>query len=339
MHVLLLHDTIRPGASLDASDVLEQAAAIEGALLRRGDSAERLTCSSDTESLRRRLLRSPPDLVFNLVESLEGRGADIAVPAEIVERCRIPMTGASAEVVRLTSGKLLTKARLERSALPTPAWCSEHALREGRSLSAEVERVIVKSVWEHASIGLDAASVIRRSGFDDAAALAAAIEARRDSLGGEAFVEQFVQGREFNVSMLEAADRNEAQVLPPAEIEFIDWPDDEPHIVGYAAKWDTDSRAYVDTPRRFDHAARDASLLETLTSLARACWQAFDLRGYARVDFRVDEQGNPWILEINTNPCLSPDAGFAAALHAAGITLDEAIARVILAANRRFGDG
>jgi len=63
--------------------------------------------------------------------------------------------------------------------------------------------------------------------------------------------------------------------------------------------------------------------------LARKCWIVFGLRGYVRVDFRVDRDGQPWILEINTNPCISPDAGFAAALAQAGIPYEEAIRRIV----------
>ena len=117
--------------------------------------------------------------------------------------------------------------------------------------------------------------------------------------------------------------------LPPAEIDFAAFPDDKPHIVGYRAKWDADSFEYHHTPRRFDFPANDRPLLDRLSQLAIQCWREFGLRGYARVDFRVDEAGRPWILEINANPCLSPDAGFAAAVEQAGIGYDQAIERIV----------
>src|SRR5204862_2939274 len=75
--------------------------------------------------------------------------------------------------------------------------------------------------------------------------------------------------------------------------------------------------------------ASDQPLLRRLTELGRECWRLFDLSGYARVDFRVDEAGQPWILEVNTNPCISPDAGFAAALEYAGIGYDGGIERIL----------
>ena len=69
--------------------------------------------------------------------------------------------------------------------------------------------------------------------------------------------------------------------------------------------------------------------MDELQSLARRCWEVFELRGYARVDFRVDADGQPWILEINANPGLSPDAGFAAAVTQAGLTFDAVVERIL----------
>ena len=83
------------------------------------------------------------------------------------------------------------------------------------------------------------------------------------------------------------------------------------------------------TPRRFDFAAADLPLLTRLKDIARNCWRAFGLRGYVRVDFRIDATGRPFVLELNANPCLSPDAGFAAALSRAGIPFVAAIGRIV----------
>jgi D-alanine-D-alanine ligase len=118
-------------------------------------------------------------------------------------------------------------------------------------------------------------------------------------------------------------------VLSPAEIVFEAYADAKPRVVGYRAKWDEASFEYHHTPRRFEFEPHDARLLAELKRLALECWTCFGLRGYARVDFRVDGEGRPWVLEVNTNPCLSPDAGFAAALERAGISFQDAIARIL----------
>jgi len=175
---------------------------------------------------------------------------------------------------------------------------------------------IVKSVWEHASIGLGDASILRKA--------TAAEVAERIPAGS--FAERFVDGREFNLAVL--AGPHGPEVLPPAEIAFVDFPSDKPKIVSYPAKWDEASFEYTHTVRRFADPAVDGALLAELNALARRCWAAFDLGGYARVDFRVDACGRPWILEVNTNPCLSPDSGFAAALEKADIPYADAMERI-----------
>jgi D-alanine-D-alanine ligase len=169
------------------------------------------------------------------------------------------------------------------------------------------------------------------------------ILAQREAQSGRPyFAEAFIDGREFNLSLLASPTACDSDahgkatswqlvptVLPPAEIDFSAFAPDRLKIVDYRAKWADGTFEYENTPRRFDFAARDSSLLNELTQLAKRCWVLFGLRGYARVDFRVDTAGRPWILEANANPCLSPDAGFAAALKQAGISYDGAIARII----------
>ena len=141
------------------------------------------------------------------------------------------------------------------------------------------------------------------------------------------FAERYVEGREFNLSVLAGPEGPE--VLPPAEIDFSAFPPGEPRIVGNRAKWDAGSFVFQNTPHLFEFPPSDQPLLERLSRLAREAWHLFRLGGYARVDFRVDEAGEPWILEINANPCLSPDAGFAAALIQASIPFPQAIARIL----------
>ena len=145
--------------------------------------------------------------------------------------------------------------------------------------------------------------------------------------GRPAFAEEYIEGREFNLAMLTGP--GPVEVLPPAEIDFSAFPAEKPRIVGYRAKWQPDSFEYNNTPHRFDFPDADRPLLDRLQDLALECWNLFMLRGWGRVDFRVDQSGRPWILEVNANPCLSPDAGFAAALQRAGIEFDEAIRRIV----------
>ena len=139
------------------------------------------------------------------------------------------------------------------------------------------------------------------------------------------FVERYVEGREFNIALLGDGSGSGPRNLPPAEIDFIGYPQGKPRIVGYKAKWAEGSYEYHNTPQRYDFPREDTPLLEILVSLSRRCWDLFGLRGYARVDFRVDAAHTPWVLEVNTNPCVSPDAGFMAAADRAGLTLADVV--------------
>lgn len=161
----------------------------------------------------------------------------------------------------------------------------------------------------------------------------ARIKAREEQRQFRWFAERFVEGREINVAILEGPQGPE--ILPIPEIIFVDYPADKPRIVGYAAKWQEDSFECRNTVRRFIDADSEAELCAELSRMALCCWNIFQLRGYARVDFRVDEEGSPWVLEVNANPCISPDAGFAAALEKRGISYVDGIDRIVSSA--RYG--
>jgi D-alanine-D-alanine ligase len=320
MKVALVHDDVGSGASADDRDVIAQMEAVETALAELGHEFRRVPVTLDLARVAGGLRAAGPDLVFNLAESIAGHGRLIHLTPGLLDALGVPFTGCPTDAVYATSNKLVAKALLRGADVPTPVWLTRAEL--ARDAPIDSGRFIVKSVWEHASRGLDEGSVIDAS---EPGTLLAALDARAPSLGGEAFAERFVDGREFNVSILAGA------VLPCAEITFEGFPAASPRIVGYRAKWDESSHEALGTPRRFDFPEADRALLATLTGLARQCWSLFGCRGYARVDFRVDEQGRPWVLELNTNPCLSPDAGFAAAVARAGLTFTDAVAQIIAA--------
>ena len=114
-----------------------------------------------------------------------------------------------------------------------------------------------------------------------------------------------------------------------SEMLFKDYPPGKPKLLDYRAKWVENSFEYDHTERSLDIAPEDRMLTGQLCAIARACWDLFGLRGYARVDFRVDSSGQPFVLEMNANPCLSPDAGFAAALERATIPFADAISDIL----------
>jgi D-alanine-D-alanine ligase len=322
--VLILHNAVADAALPDDADVLMQVEAVGGALDGLGHGSTVLACDLDLAEAARQVRAAAPDLVFNLVESLGGYGRLVHVAPALLEAMGVPFTGSSAEAIFVTSCKPLAKRILSAAGLPTPAWVT--LASGGDELPA---RMIVKSVWEHASRGLDDDAVIAAGSLGQ---VRGEIAQRAGSMGGEAFAEAYIEGREFNVSVLEAAQG--PRVLPIAEMCFEGYAPGRPRVLGYAAKWDDASPESRSTVRRFEAGAQDGPLRKELARLSLRCWELFELRGYARVDFRVDEEGQPWILEVNANPCLSPDAGFAAAVAQADLSSEQAIECIVRAAAR-----
>lgn len=321
--MVVLYDRLpEEGGSLDQQDVLMQAEAVEQALVDLGHEPTRLTVSMDLRSLAEDLRREDPALVINLVESVEGHGRLIHVAPALLDVLDIPYTGSPADALYVTSNKLLTKRLLAGAGIPTPESLSMEAAK-GRDTPLD-EAYIIKSVWEHASVGIEDDSVVS---VRDAHHLHLKMMDRRRKLGGACFAERYIEGREFNQSLL-ASDEG-PMVLPPAEILFDDYPVGKRRIVGYDAKWEQASFEYHHTRRTFEFTEGEDPLLLRLAHIARSCWSLFGLKGYGRVDFRVDEENRPWVLEINANPCLSPDAGFVAAAHQAGVEFREIVERII----------
>ncbi len=322
MHVAVLHQHLPDDAAPAELDVLVQCEAVAKSLERLGHRATALSATLDLGKLRRQLLALRPGLIFNLVESLAGTDRLMSLVPLLLESMELPATGSSAIAIAQTGDKLVAKRMLCDHRLPTPDWFAND------SKSVAHGGYIVKPIHEHASRGIDGDSIVTASTVGE---LRSAIARKNESVGVAHFAEKFIAGREFNLSLLSTG-CGQFAALPLAEIDFAELPDDEPAIVGHAAKWDESSTEYRATPRRFGCAENDENLYRHIAELGKQCAKVFSVGGYARVDVRVDADGNAWILEVNANPCLSPDAGFAAAVKEAGLTFDDAIARIVAAA-------
>ncbi len=306
----------------DEQDVLDEVKMISDSLRHLGYDPVELAVTLDLRPLCAAIRELHPIGVFNLVETVEQQGRFTHLPIALLDALDVPYTGCSATAIYETTAKLLTKQRLAAAGISTPAWMAPPPATTCDQF--QPGRWILKPSCEDASIGLDAEAVVE---VQDAAGLGRALARRAALVGHELFAEQFVEGREIGVSLLEGPEGVEA--LPPSEILFVDFPADRPHIVDYRAKWENDSFEYIHTPRSLDFAAADAPLLAELSRLARHCWDLFGLRGYARVDFRVDPAGRPWVLEVNANPALAADSGFIASVRHHGQDAPWAFRRII----------
>jgi D-alanine-D-alanine ligase len=319
--IVIQHSDISADASADEQDCLRQAEALSEALRLLDYEPVLLPFVFDLNRTIKKLKALKPYAVFNIVETLAGRGNLIHLATTLLDYLQIPYTGCHTDAMFLTSNKPLAKKIMHDAGIVTPAWITQEGF-SSQTVPADI--YLIKSSWEHASIGLDENSLTRYTNQEN---LMEEMNRRKEKLGGACYAEAYIDGREFNVALI--SDNTNVKVLPIAEMLFRDYAPDKPKLVGYKAKWVTDSFEYNNTIRNFDFHESDANLISALRQIALRCWNLFGLRGYARVDFRVDNDDKPWVLEVNANPCLSPDAGFAAALEQAKIKYHEAIGFII----------
>ncbi|MCC6672602.1 MAG: ATP-grasp domain-containing protein [Planctomycetes bacterium] len=284
-----------------------------------GHATTLLPAPEDPEPLLRELAATRPDVVLNLVESLRGDPGHEATVAGLLELAGFRFTGSPAQALHLGLDKTMAKAVLAAAGVPVPRGV---AVERGDESLADVPwPAIVKPGRQDASHGIDQQSVVA-----DPAAAWQQIERVARHYGTPVLVEEFVAGREFNVAVLGHDDQ--FTVLPLSEIDFTAYPPGRPPLVTYAAKWLPESPEYRGTPAIAARALPPATE-ERIRVLAQRACRALRVRDYARVDLRLHAERGPLVLEVNPNPDLSPDAGFARAAARAGLDHPRLIGRIL----------
>lgn len=303
-----------PGGRPDQDDTFVQASEVSACLARLGHRTAEVEYADHGAMTAANLRAAAPDIVLNLVEEVPEGPDQLHLVTELLDRLGYRHTGARSRALELTGRKLTMKRLLREAGLPTAQLVDD---------APPDATFIVKSALEHASLGLDDHSVVR--GADAARALMAE---KHRIFGGPWFAETYIEGREFDVGMLEIG--GTVRTLPPAEILFTGHENGRPRIFSYASKWDEGSDSFEATPRIFP--ARETPLFDELERLALAAWHLFGITGCAHVDFRVDAEGRPFVLEVNANPCLTSDAGYCQAAEQAGLTQTDIVAAMLAAA-------
>jgi len=282
----------------------------------------------DFAELRARLEALQPSCVFNMCESLGSDARlETAVPT-VLDLMGIPYTGSPPEALSAALYKDRVKQRLIEAGVPTP----RGVLLEWPDAPVDLPfPLIVKPAQEDGSAGIWGKSVVH-----DEASLRERVAEVINLFKAPCLVEQYTEGREFNVALLGFP---QARVLPLQEIDFSNLPPDQPHIVSYDAKWRTGSVEDLGT-QPVMHPELPPNVAARLRRAATEACRAVGVRDYGRVDIRLSATGVPFVIDVNPNCDLSPDAGYARAAQSVGIDYP-ALMRLLVryALRRRKGVG
>jgi len=297
--------------------VLDAVEAVHRALLQLDFDVIRVALVPPLARARRKLRSLHIDLVFNLFEGFCGYPETEALVPEILSQTGIPCTGCTSSMLKLALDKAKVKVILKTAGIQTPDF---------QLLNPQILHMfqlgypcIVKPRCEDASHGLSSESVV-----NDFAALERQVRKVSNSYGGGALVEEFIDGREFNATVLGDA---ECTVLPMSEIAYS-LPSGVPRILTFAAKWEPDS-LYFQGTNTVCPVDLEAEERKCITETARAAFKLLGGKGYARVDMRVDQEGQLSVIEVNPNPDISPGSGATLQAEAAGITYTQFIKEIV----------
>jgi len=307
--------------------VLNAVEAVHHALLELGYDVVRVPLLPPLDQTTNKLGELEVDLAFNLFEGFCGYPETEADIPDILSALGIPYTGCTGAALRLALDKVNTKVILGAARINTPDF---------QSLNPETILMfrlgypcIVKPRREDASHGLSERSVV-----NDLASLKEQVEYISNFYGGQALVEDFINGREFNVAVL---GNYKCTVLPVSEINYS-LSHGMPRILTFAAKWQPESLYFQGTKVTCPAEIEDHER-EHITETALAAARLLGCRGYARVDMRLDEEGRLNVIDVNPNPDISPDSGIARQAEKAGLTYTQFIEKIVQLALETKSDG
>ncbi len=300
--------------------VLAEMEDISRALQTQGYRSSIFNVNADIVRFVKFLEESKPDIIFNLVESVGNKSIHEMHAVGLFELMEIPYTGSEPLVLGTALNKVRVKEILLFRGLNTPGY---------QLIGSPVKYVldpslkfplIVKPAAEDASIGIEAKSIVQSP-----AELRRRVRHIYEEYDQPALVEEYIDGRELNVGIL---GNRKPVVFPISEIDMSTLPKQYPKIISYNAKWLKGSDEYEHT-KGVCPADLPEEIAARVREMALGAYRAVGCRDYARVDFRLDAGGVPYILEVNPNPDLSDDAGFARSGKAQGYTFDQLIGKIL----------
>lgn len=324
MKVTLLHNSYALEPPEDP--VLAQLA---GAIASFGHEVDRLAVDKEVAPIVSRLESFKPDLVFNLIESFNDKSALGSNVTALLNLLDLRYTGSSPAGMIVADDKSLTKKVLGFHGIQTPQFATLY--RGAVDWAGDLTfPVIVKPPQEDASIGISSSSVVHE--IKD---LFARIDELQSEYQSPVLVEQFIEGREFYVGLLGNVN---VEALPIIELDFSKFPSDKPRIASWEAKWGDENGGgaeFAGTQSVFPEGL-DEALAERMQKVAKDCFQALRLRDYARIDMRVTDAGEIYVIEVNPNCYLERESEFARAARKNGLEYDALVGRILELALGRY---
>jgi D-alanine-D-alanine ligase len=296
-------------------EVLKEVEAVSEAVEKLGYKVERLSVTDDLSKFFNEISSRYVDVIFNLCERVRDDSWGEVLMAHILERLEIPFTGSDPRALWLGLHKDKSKTVLSLFGIRTPSF---RVFATGREdLDGLSFPLIIKPNLEDGGLGIDSKSVVW-----DVESLRKKVKATINEFRRPVIVEEYIDGREFNVSILGD------DVLAVGEVDFSGLPEGKPKVVGYKAKWDKESDEYKGTtpvcPANLDRKTENR-----IKDIAMKAVRAIGCRDYARVDMRMDNLRRIYVIEVNPNPDISPGSGFSKALKAAELSYEAFVERVI----------
>jgi D-alanine-D-alanine ligase len=321
--VLTSVETVRP--TQDDLDVV--VAQVVRALRKLGHSVSVLPLFRDVPAFFKGLSRRKPDLVFNMAEMFGDSVMGDMLVAALLETQGVRYTGGGPGDLYLSQDKGLSKKLLDFEGILYPRFAvfsRSEGLETGGNLRMPL---FVKPLRADASIGIAANSLVHDTG-----ALMKRVAAIHRDLNDSALAEEYIEGREFYVGIL---GNGRPLAMPPVEVDFTGFPDDQPKILDSRAKWNEKSREYKGTKSVV--ADLPDELRARLIKVSTDAYRALRVRDYGRVDLRLTGSGEIYVLEVNASCYLEESAEFAMAAGAAGLSYEQMIGKIVEAALERYG--
>jgi D-alanine-D-alanine ligase len=318
---MILYNKISNHPKDDELDVLDQVKIVSEALVKLKYKVIEYQIDLNLKKAIIDIRKLAPDFAFNLAETLDNKGEFAYIPAAVLTHLNIPFSGNPLIPLFFAANKVLAKEQLAAIGIKTPFWATLdklHTLKKSK-------KYILKPIWEEGSLGLDEDSIFNGS---DKVFIKKISEKNKNYF----FVEEFVDGREFNGSIMGTS--TGPVVLPIAEMTFLKYPEGKPKIMGYTAKWKEDSFEYTHTRRTFNLPASDKDIRKKIEKICTTCWNHFGFRGYVRLDFRMGADREPMVIDMNLNPCISESGGFVAASRKAGYKFTQVIRHIVEEAHK-----